>query len=312
MPFIRYVKKRFSPECQAIIDHANRIIEDHANKGFTLTLRQLYYQFVGEALIPNTERSYKNLGNVINNARLAGLVDWDAIEDRMRSMVQNSHWAGPDDIVDTCSRQFQYDKWLRQSIRVECWVEKDALVGVLASVCQPLDVPYFACRGYTSQSEMWRASQRFRGFIEDDEQEVLILYLGDHDPSGLDMTRDVKDRLELFLGPKSAELLRVKRLALNMNQIEEYEPPPNPAKVTDSRSGPYMEEFGDESWELDALDVTVLADLIRENILDVRDDETWEESIAEENKAKEELSQVSANWQGITGWLKTQERRRKK
>jgi len=230
----------------------------------------------------------------------------------MRSMVQNSHWAGPDDIVDTCSRQFQYDKWLRQSIRVECWVEKDALVGVLASVCQPLDVPYFACRGYTSQSEMWRASQRFRGFIEDDEQEVLILYLGDHDPSGLDMTRDVKDRLELFLGPKSAELLRVKRLALNMNQIEEYEPPPNPAKVTDSRSGPYMEEFGDESWELDALDVTVLADLIRENILDVRDDETWEESIAEENKAKEELSQVSANWQGITGWLKTQERRRKK
>ena len=78
--------RRFQEKTSAIIDHANRIIAEYQLLGFILTLRQLFYQFVSRALIPNTQKDYKRLGDVIKNARRAGLLDWESIEDRTRNM----------------------------------------------------------------------------------------------------------------------------------------------------------------------------------------------------------------------------------
>lgn len=151
---ICYQKKNFSGSSLSVIRQANAIIDDYESQGYDLTLRQLYYRFVSKGLIPNKDTEYKKLGSIINDARLAGLIDWDRITDRTRNLRKNSHWDSPQSIVETCATQFQIDKWKDQKEYVEVWVEKDALVGILEQACEPLDVPYFSCRGYTSQSEM--------------------------------------------------------------------------------------------------------------------------------------------------------------
>ena len=257
-----------------IISKANAIIDEYERQGFDLTLRQLYYQFVSRDLIPNRDTEYKRLGSIINDARLAGLIDWNAITDRTRNLRSLSHWRNPGDIIFSAARSYRIDKWAMQDYRVEVWIEKDALVGVIAGVCDDLDIPYFSCRGYTSQSEMWVAGQRLLKYIKDG-QTPLVLHFGDHDPSGKDMTRDIIDRLTLF----SNSAIELQRIALNMDQVEQYNPPPNPAKITDSRASAYIAEYGDESWELDALETTVIADLIRDAVGVVMDQDAWETAV---------------------------------
>ena len=154
MPKIAYRAKRFSPDRQDKIDKANVIIAEYAAQGYELTLRQLYYQFVSRDFIANNQREYKNLGDIINDARLAGLIDWEAIVDRTRNLQSLAHWNSPASIIDACASQYRIDKWADQPYRVECWIEKDALIGVIENVCKELDIAYFSCRGYTSQSEM--------------------------------------------------------------------------------------------------------------------------------------------------------------
>lgn len=278
---IQYIKKRFSQASTYIIGQANAIISEYAKQRFTLTLRQLYYQFVARGLIPNKVQEYKRLGSIINDARLAGEIDWYAIEDRTRNLAGLSHWDNPGEILDSAVNSYRIDKWKNQPYKVEVWVEKEALAGIVKKACQPLDVDYMSCRGYMSQSEMWRGSQRY----DLENRPVVIIHLGDHDPSGLDMSRDIVDRLNIF-----GQSVEFRRIALNMDQVEKYSPPPNPAKVTDSRYGGYVAEFGTESWELDALDPGVLRDLIRDAVLYFRDEDRWAEAVERENADKQRLS----------------------
>lgn len=305
MPLIQYINKNFSGKSQGLIVKASEIIEEYRDQGFSLTLRQLYYQFVARDLVENTQRSYKRLGDVLNNARLAGYIDWNAIVDRTRNLKAVPHWDGPAEMVETCVKQFSIDKWENQKCRVEVWIEKDALIGVIERVCKSNDVPYFSCRGYNSQSEMWRASQRLKAYYEDYGQHPIILHLGDHDPSGKDMTRDTDDRLYLFTGPNEdyESIITVKRIALNMDQIEHYNPPPNPAKVTDSRARAYISEYGYESWELDALEPSVMEELIQGEIDAVRDIQKWNETVQAEEAHREWLKAVSDNWEEVVEFL---------
>jgi hypothetical protein len=249
---------------------------------------------VARGYIPNKDSEYKKLGDIIADGRLAGLIDWEAITDRTRNLRKNSHWDDPADIVKSAAASFALDKWDEQPYRIECWIEKDALVGILESACEPLDVPYFSCRGYTSISEVWSAAMRLKRW-KARGQKILILHLGDHDPSGIDMSRDIKDRLKVF-GVK----IEFERLALNMDQVTQYNPPPNPAKVTDSRFKSYQDLYGDESWELDALDPSVLVSLIQDNIANYRDEAAWAETLEREEEAKARLRKAAKHWDALS------------
>jgi hypothetical protein len=285
---------------------AIQICESYRAQGLDLTLRQLYYQFVSRDLIPNNQREYDKLGVTINKARMGGYLDWDFIIDRTRFVRDISHWGTPAEIVAGAAKQFHTDLWDTQSFRVEVWIEKDALAGVLDAVCPGEDVPYFSCRGYTSQSEMWGAGRRIGRHLTNG-QNVRIIHLGDHDPSGIDMSRDIEDRLRLFTETDSwidhreekQGHLSVRRIALNMDQVEQYDPPPNPAKLTDSRAQKYIDEYGHESWELDALEPTVLIELIRDEIKQVRDIDAWDEAIRMQEYHRTDPQAVSDNWDEI-------------
>lgn len=286
-----YVEHVFKAETRNLLEFANRIISDYAAQGFDLTLRQLYYQMVARDIIPNSQNEYKRLGNIISDARRAGLVDWDAIVDRTRNLKGNSHWETPADILKSAEQSFQIDKWEGQRFRPEVWVEKDALIGVVERAARALDVDFFACRGYSSDSEMWRSARRCIMYANQG-QCMYIIHLGDHDPSGIDMSRDIKDRFNLFEAYPI-----VKRIALNYDQIEQYSPPPNPAKETDSRWQSYVDTYGvTDSWELDALDPQTLVDLITHTILEVRDDNVWNERAHQEATYKTAIRDMRMNY----------------
>jgi hypothetical protein len=323
---IQYEKWNPGWEAREVIDRANAICEDYVAQGYDLTLRQLFYRFVAGAHIPNTQQSYNRLGSIINKARLAGLLDWDYIVDRTRNLQHVSHWNSPADIIRSAARGFAIDKWTDQPTRIEVWVEKEALAGVIGRTADSNDVAWFSCRGYVSQSELWGAAQRLGAYLEAG-QSVIVLHLGDHDPSGIDMTRDISDRLKMFLTqdwvnnghevPRNEKgtfytkdiiahmsshvgdvypPFEIRRIALNMDQINEYQPPPNPTKITDSRATGYIATHGYESWELDALDPSVLDDLIQDEINATVVPSLYEERKAEEATHRALLNKASLHW----------------
>jgi hypothetical protein len=316
---VKYDDKRISPARLEVIREANAILAEYQRQGFTLTLRQLYYQFVSRGLIPNRDSEYKKLGDTIADARMTGQLDWELIIDRTRRLTDLPHWDDPAGVIRSALASFNNDKWAEQPYRCEVWIEKDALVGVIEPTCRALDVPYFSCRGYTSLSAAWEAGQRIGEHL-DNGQKVKVIHLGDHDPSGIDMTRDIGDRLRRFLvqdhynasaaddgGAASFEFVddhfEVIRIALTMEQIDQYDPPPNPAKLTDSRGAGYVEEYGYDSWELDALEPSVIAALIEDEVTTWRDDTLWEDAVAEEERQKGLLRQASARWAEVETFL---------
>jgi len=295
MPKIKYEDKKFRTDTLAVIDNAITIVSDYQAQGFSLTLRQLYYQFVARGLLANTEKSYNKLGNIVSDARRAGLIDWDTIEDRTRYLRKLPSWDKPQSILESARDSYHRDLWASQSKRLEVWIEKDALVGVIETVCQENDIPFFSCRGYVSDSEMWSAAiRRIWKHYKDNGQDTLILHLGDHDPSGIDMTRDIENRLDFFTYYRTD--LEVRRIALTMEQIEYKNPPPNPAKITDSRYADYASKYGDESWELDALEPQFISDLIRDEIELERDEEKWQESFSQQEAERSQIAEVIKKW----------------
>lgn len=294
--YVCYVRKKFGAETLETIRVANAIIGEYEKKGMPLTLRQLYYQFVARDVFPeerrfslggsgkwvrdpngtpNAEPNYTWLGEVISDGRLAGLISWTAIEDRGRNLQGYDTYSSPEAAIKWLrENQYRTDLWADQPFRPEVWVEKRALEGVVGSICGELRVDFFAVGGYNSQSNAWRAGRRMASYIAKG-QTPIVFHLGDHDPSGIDMTRDNQERLSLFCGTP----VRVVRLGLNMPQVEQYRPPPNPAKVQDARFADYQAKYGDESWELDALDPEVIRDLIRDAVDRIRDEKRWDDAL---------------------------------
>ena len=292
MPKIQYTATRLSSSRLLLIEQANAIIEEYAAQGFELTLRQLYYQFVARAMIPNSQKQYIRLGGAVSEGRLNGLIDWEAIVDRTRGTRIAASWDSPEDIVQACAASFRIDPWKRQLNRPEVWIEKDALIGAFEGVCSRYGVPLLSCRGYLSQSEAWSAGRRLRSTLRRG-QKPIVLHFGDHDPSGVDMSRDLFERISMFAGG----YIEVKRIALNMPQIEERDLPPNPAKMSDSRAGKYVDEHGSSSWELDALDPATLDALAEQEIEALIDQGPWEEDKESQATSREELTAVSRNWE---------------
>lgn len=307
MPKISYEQKKLSVESLKIVDLSEQICASYAAKGYDLTLRQLYYQLVTRNVFPNTEQSYKRLGSIVSDARRTGRIDWDHIVDRTRNLRQAAGWESPASIVEACAEQYRRRRWEGQPVQVEAWIEKDALAGVLEVAADAYSLPYFSCRGYCSDSEMWSAAQRIVRRAKQHKQSTLILHLGDHDPSGIDMTRDICDRLHLFTRAdrtvsedgacfwvSNTCFFQVRRIALTREQIEEYDPPPNPAKTTDARFKTYQEEHGDESWELDALDPETLTALVGSHVDAQIDSRRWQEMLEREKAERARIEDVAA------------------
>jgi len=250
----QFKEKMFQRKSLVLIEECNAIVSAYMGQGLRLTLRQLYYQLVSRNIIPNEERAYKNLSNLVSDGRLCGEIDWDAIEDRIRIPVIPSEWANIGELVESALYAYRLPRWEDQDSYVELWVEKDALAGVLKPIAHQYHITLMVNRGYSSQSAMYEAFQRL---LNKNGRQREILYLGDFDPSGEDMVRDIQDRLDLF-GANTF----VYKIALTLGQVRKYNPPPNPAKHTDPRSRDFIARYGASSWEVDAIEPVELRKII--------------------------------------------------
>lgn len=287
MSKIQYRTINFKKDSLTRIKQMQEIVAEYAEQGLRLTARQLYYQFVARDLIPNKVQSYKNLTNLLTDARYAGMIDWLAIEDRGRQPDVPSEWDSIQDLVDAAVSSYRLPRWETQPKYAELWVEKQALAGVLEPMASEFHVVLSVNKGYSSASAMFEAAQRFRR--RGGKKTKILFYLGDHDPSGEDMVRDIEDRLVEF-GVRGLEVVK---LALTKPQIEEFNPPPNPAKSSDSRYQAYADKHGDECWEVDALPPDELQRIIREAFEAVVDTDAMDAVKAREERGKEALREAA-------------------
>lgn len=347
MPKICYEQINFKPDTLAIIADADRVLTQYAKMGIIMTLRQLYYRMFALGLFPdawkmskkggklvpdpingnaNNLRSYKKLGSIIADARMSGYIDWNHLADITRTLREDPSWDSPGDIIRSAAHSYHRNLWEGQKYYVEVWVEKDALLSVLDRPCRDWDTPYFACRGYSSITGIWETAQRLLNKIRKGHR-VMIIHLGDHDPSGVDMTRDVEDRIRKFIDhhlirewckanpqkPKETDSqygdrfersnpgdkFAVDRVALTMAQITEHNAPPAIAKTTDSRAEKYIAEHGEDCWELDALPPEALNQLIIDSIHQYLDVDLFEEKQSTQEHERKVLTATSENWDDI-------------
>ena len=332
---IKFRDVKLSKSNKERLDFINEIIEEYQEQGYVLTLRQLYYQLVSRDIIPNKQNEYSKLSTLLKEGRMSGIVDWDAIEDRLRKPSQPSHWKSPKSIIDACLEQYRKDRQKGQDIYLEVWVEKDALSGVLKRVTEKFGVPIMVNRGYSSASAMFDSFERFKKALEKG-REAKVIYLGDFDPSGVDMIRDIKSRIDEFIvgsedilssadNYKNSEVyyqrfddfikqgleeheadeiarqmfaedqtkkFQIVPIALTKEQIKQYNPPPNPAKITDPRAKDFIEKHGKTSWEVDALKPEVLNAILKKAIEENIDVDKFEEILQEEEADKEKLEEL--------------------
>lgn len=284
----KFVDKSFSPENMKLLIRIDAMLTDYMSQGYRVSVRQAYYQLVKANVIENSDESYSRLVKLITNARLAGYLDWDAVEDRGRQVVDYQTWESPAQILQQATETFRIDKWADQGKHVEVMAEKAAVEGVLIPVCQEFDVPFHANKGYSSVSALYETGKRLQE-RRYSGKDVVVIYLGDHDPSGIHMSRDVLDRLEMF----SQSRLTVLRVALNMPQIERYDPPCQYSKEKDSRTPDYVARFGSyDCWELDSLEPRVMAGILRAAIKAQINPEKWEKAVAREDEMKDQLQSI--------------------
>lgn len=314
---IKFRDIRLSKANKERLNIINSIIGEYQEQGYKLTLRQLYYQLVSRDVVPNKQAEYAKLSTLLKEGRMSGVVDWDAIEDRLRSPESPASFSSPEEILRAAANQYQLPRMEGQDNYVEVWVEKDALSGVLSRVTRKYHVPILVNRGYSSVSAMFDSYGRFRDALESGKT-ITILYLGDYDPSGIDMIRDVRDRILEFLHncntvdlyyyweyaretgaieeywkPLKIEwingMFQVIPIALTREQIDQYNPPPNPAKVKDPRAKDFISKFGSTSWEVDALRPEVLNQILTHAIEELIDIDLYNHVVSKEQRDKDKL-----------------------
>ena len=279
------IARTFRSDTKVLLDKILAVTEDYQRQGYKLTLRQLYYQIVVANIFANEQKNYAKLSDLLGEARMCGLCDWNIIEDRIRVPKFPNEWPSIKDAMETIIAVYRNVRWSDQNNYVEVWVEKDALSGVLLPITTDYHVHLLVNRGYSSISAMHDSSIRFRRASQEGK-ECYLLYMGDMDPSGEDMVRDIRKRLGEFRAN-----VDVDKIALNREQVDEFSLPPNPAKTTDPRARGYIEEHGDESWELDALPPATLDELLRNKLEELIDREAYDAQIEQEESDKDEMRQ---------------------
>jgi len=318
------------------------IMNSFSKQGYRLTLRQLYYQLVQKNIAPNDDVVYKRLSSLLDDCRYSGTVDWNGIEDRGRVPYTPYFEDSVEGALQRTIDSYSLDRRTGQKIYTELWTEKDAISGIIKQAVREFTLTVGVNKGFASSTAIYNAYKRIAEQLYE-VKNVVILYLGDHDPSGLDMIRDIRDRLEMMLiqGNKCSSIVaefdsadlgcydldeiineseytdqiqeaedegdnekidqikmrvildkffEVKHIGLTMEQIREFHLPPNPAKITDPRAKKYIEEHGNISWEVDALQPSDLVRIIQYALDDVIDTEKMQEIITKEEVDKQKIT----------------------
>ena len=257
------------------------LLADHG----VMTLRHLFYLLISEHVVQNSEKDYHNLVRVIAQARRRGEISYSDIVDGTRGTIKPSSWTGLADFTETVREAYRKDLCATQRDCLELWVEKSAIVGVIEDVCEKYDVLIRPLRGYASLSMMHAAAY----MLSQVEKPIFVYYLGDWDPSGLDIERSAHKTLDELM---EARAVHWRRLAIVPVQIEEHRLVPIQAKTQDTRSNRFVREHGTRAVELDALPPDALRFEVEAAIISHVDRRKWKSLQAVEAAEKETFAEM--------------------
>jgi len=314
------VSKIWASDAYSIIGLCDRILDEYEKMKIRITLRQLYYDLVSRNTIPNHDTVYKRITKLLTDARYLGLIDWDAIEDRNRPHDMHAEWISIHSIMQSAIDSYRNPRWSDQKYYVEVLTEKDALSSILQPVTNRWHVRLNVNKGYASASVIYEMARRLAERIKEGKQ-VVLLYIGDHDPSGLDMIRDIDYRMTEFLvhmlldfykdkhpewkenkeyGKEAVRWVesyfKIESIALTMKQVEEMDLPPNPAKITDPRAKWYIQKYGRISWEVEALNAQYLIDLLNDSIQEYIEMDKYQTWLEKEERDKKRMKEFSGKF----------------
>ena len=244
-----------------------------------VTLRQVFYRLVAAHLIPNTENAYNRLSRLSAEARRQGT--FPGLADHTRAIAQPASWSSPQEILEVAARDYRRDRTEGQDYQVWVVLEKATLSSQVEAWLDPLGVPVVALRGYGSQTiidDITLSSEK-------DGRLGVLLYVGDLDPTGEDITRDLLDR-----GPEWEE---VDRLAVNPDQVTELDLIPAPGKTTDPRAAGFVERHGQLiQVEVEAIPPDVLQALVEDAVIEFIDDNVLSAVLEQEATERARLQAI--------------------
>ncbi len=242
-----------------LVRHSSRIIQDAIRAIFDeqrprLTVRQVYYALTVLGVVPKTEQGYRKACYQLGRMREQGLIPYGWIADNTRWQIKPDTDSSLEDALTRWQRGYRRDLWINQADYVEIWIEKDALAGVVSSITLDYDVPLYVCRGYSSTTFLYEASE----YLKTLGKPAYIYHFGDFDPSGVDAAYKVRDGLA-----KHGAQINFERMAVTPEQITQWRLPSRETKQTDPRTA----RWGDmPSVELDAVPAPTLRALVQDCI----------------------------------------------
>lgn len=286
------------------------ILEDSR---YPMTLRQLYYKLVSTNIIPKTEAGYHKLGRVVRDLREDGTIPWEWIVDHVRSTFEARTWDGIEDLLSDTAKLYRRDLMRQQDVAIQLWAESDSVGSFIAPVAERYTIPTFVGRGYSSRGYLWSAA-RDAVAAHQAGKDVVIFHVGDFDPSGEDIFRDLEETLRLYAAAIEEDVsvanmralaerwdiynaawltnwLDFERLALTQDQVDEYDLPSRPPKPGDVRTAKFT---GSGAVEVEALPVEVLLGIVESAIVDSIDEQQLAVVEAAEATEREQVRRIAA------------------
>jgi hypothetical protein len=253
-----------------------------------ITGRGVGYKLFTQKLIPDMSRkSMRVVYRLLKEAREEGIIPWEWIVDETRSAERVATWKDPEAYSRTVANSYRRDFWDQQPVRVEVWSEKGTVRGVLMPVLSEYQVTFRALHGFNSATQVWDIAQ------DDDGRDLVALYVGDMDPSGMCMSEvDLPKRLEEYDG----DHVEVRRIALTRGQVRGLPSFPASDKKDDTRYKWFVANYGDTCWELDAMDPRDLRECVKEAIKELIEQEAWNRCMMQNNAEKDALRFVMERW----------------
>ena len=260
--------RRTNAELDLILQASKRILKEENGK---VTIRHLFYRLVGERLLEKNEREYKKLGTYLMKWRRSGDIPWSAFADNTRWYYGSTGYSSMEAALKNTRDTYRRNLWATQPVFVELWAEKDAIASILLDEAGSFGVQVFPLRGFSSGSALHNAAEHFKA-QQADGKDVYVYYFGDHDPSGLEIDKSAVRNLRDDHGVN----VNFERVTVTYEDIEKYNLPTRPPKLTDSRT----KNFKGESVEIDAMPMRVLREMVNECITRHIDPGEWDKQRA--------------------------------
>jgi hypothetical protein len=256
-----------------------------------ITVRGVCYGLFVAGLIPGMDKnSTAKISRVMTEMREADVLDWRLIVDDSRVVSRSTGWRDPSQIIQAAVDGYRRDHWQGQPFRVEVWSEKATVHGVLAPVLRDFGVTFRPLKGFGSHTALRQAAED--SFDVAPGQEAVALYLGDFDPSGIHMSMvDIPQQLQRY-----GSEWEFRRIAITEADTRGLPSFPAATKKDDARHRWYVDRFGQDCWELDAMDPVALRARVREQIRSYLNLPAWEHSIKIESVETESMRDFHAAW----------------